>query len=159
MAWSACSDSVLCGRIGDGCAIVLRTDYTAEALRGAGRSCTECECCTAPSVSGCGVRRCQPRERGADRRHGPAGRLNAAQQTELRTLVEAGSDRQHDGVVCWLRVDLQRVIEEHFGVAYHERHVSTLMKRLGFSHVSARPRHPGQDTGVMEAFKKTSLVS
>ncbi|MFT8948619.1 MAG: IS630 family transposase [Acetobacter aceti] len=85
---------------------------------------------------------------------GPACRLNAAQQAELKALVEAGPDRQRDGVVRWRRVDLQRVIEERFGVVYHERHVSTLLKRLGFSHVSARPRHPGQDPAVMEAFKK-----
>ena len=68
-------------------------------------------------------------------------------------------DRQRDGVVRWRRVDLQRVIEERFGVVYHERRVSTLLKRLGFSHVSARPRHPGQDPAVMETFKKASLVS
>lgn len=95
-----------------------------------------------------------------DHQHtGPACRLNAAQQAELKALVEAGPDRQRDGVVRWRRVDLKRVIEERFGVSYHERHVSTLLKRLGFSHVSARPRHPGQDTGVMEAFKKTSPAS
>lgn len=90
---------------------------------------------------------------------GQACRLNAAQQAELKALVEAGPDRQRDGVVRWRRVDLQRVIEERFGVVYHERHVSTLLKRLGFSHVSARPRHPGQDPAVMEAFKKTSPAS
>ncbi|WP_085948200.1 MULTISPECIES: IS630 family transposase [Acetobacteraceae] len=85
---------------------------------------------------------------------GPACRLNGAQQAELKALVEAGPDRQRDGVVRWRRIDLQRVIRERFGVIYHERHVSTLLKRLGFSHVSARPRHPGQDPAVMEAFKK-----
>lgn len=90
---------------------------------------------------------------------GPACRLNAAQQAELKALVEAGPDRQRDGVVRWRRVDLQRVIEERFGVVYHERHVSTLLKRLGFSHVSARPRHLRQDPAVMEAFKKTSPAS
>lgn len=46
----------------------------------------------------------------------PACRLNAAQQVELKALVEAGPDRQRDGVVRWRRVDLQRVIEERFGV-------------------------------------------
>ena len=60
-----------------------------------------------------------------------------------------------DGVVRWRRIDLKKVIEERFGVAYHERHVSTLLKRLGFSHVSARPRHPAQDAKIVEAFKKT----
>ena len=90
---------------------------------------------------------------------GPACRLNGAQQAELKALVEAGPDRQRDGVVRWRRIDLQRVIRERFGVIYHERHVSTLLKRLGFSHVNARPRHPGQDPAVMEAFKKTSPTS
>jgi hypothetical protein len=26
---------------------------------------------------------------------------------------------------------------------------------LGFVHISARPRHPGQDAEIVEAFKKT----
>ena len=29
-------------------------------------------------------------------------------------------------------------------------------KKLGFSHISARPRHPAQDERIVEAFKKTS---
>lgn len=40
----------------------------------------------------------------------PACRLNVAQQGELKVLVEAGPDRQRDGVVRCRRVDLQRVI-------------------------------------------------
>lgn len=95
-----------------------------------------------------------------DQRHfGPNCRLTASQQTELAGLIEAGPELVRDGVVRWRRVDLQRVIVERFGVSYHERHVSTLLKRLGFSHVSARPRHPGQHPSVMEAFKKTSRPS
>jgi transposase len=39
---------------------------------------------------------------------------------------------------------------------YHERYVGTLLKQLGFSHMSARPRHPRQDAEIIEAFKKTS---
>jgi hypothetical protein len=34
--------------------------------------------------------------------------------------------------------------------------VGTLLKKIGFSHISARPRHPGQDAPIIEAFKKTS---
>jgi len=34
-----------------------------------------------------------------------------------------------------------------------------LLKDLGFSHVSARPRHPKQEEGVVEAFKKTSALA
>jgi transposase len=87
---------------------------------------------------------------------GPAPRLSAAQQAELATIVETGPDRVVDGVVRWRRVDLQRVIRARFGVAYCERYVGTLLRRLGFSHVSARPRHPAQDERIVAAFKKTS---
>jgi transposase len=87
---------------------------------------------------------------------GPPSRLSEEQKAELAEIVETGPNPDVDGVVRWRRVDLQRVIKERFGVEYHERHVGTLLKKLGFSHMSARPRHPGQDAGVIAAFKKTS---
>ena len=87
---------------------------------------------------------------------GAAPKLTAAQKAELAALVEAGPDPEADGVVRWRRVDLRDVIEERFGVAYHERSVSRLLHQLGFSHMSARPRHPGQDPAMLETFKKTS---
>ena len=52
---------------------------------------------------------------------------------EFARIVEAGPDREKDGVVRWRRVDLKRVIAETFGVDFHERHVGTLLKKLGFS--------------------------
>ena len=87
---------------------------------------------------------------------GTQPRLSKAQMAELDAIVEAGPDRAKDGVVRWRRVDLKRVIKERFKVDFHERYVGKLLKRLGFSHISARPRHPGQDVDIMEAFKKTS---
>jgi len=59
-------------------------------------------------------------------------------------------------LVRWRRVDLQALVVERFGVQYHERTLGKLLKTLGFSHVSARPRHPKQDGEVIQAFKKTS---
>ena len=87
---------------------------------------------------------------------GPTPKLTVAQKAELAALVEAGPDRTTDGVVRWRRVDLKAVIEERFGVVYHERSVSRLLDELGFSHLSARPRHPAQKPEVLEDFKKTS---
>jgi transposase len=87
---------------------------------------------------------------------GPKPRLSVEQLAEFSTIVEAGPDREKDGVVRWRRVDLKRVIAERFGVDFHERYVGKLLKRLGFSHMSARPRHPGQDERIVAAFKKTS---
>jgi hypothetical protein len=51
-------------------------------------------------------------------------------------------------------VDLKRVIAEKFGVDFHECYVGTLLKKLGFFHISARPRHPAQDERIVEAHKK-----
>ena len=84
---------------------------------------------------------------------GPRPRLSAAQLAEVAAIVETGPDREKDGVVRWRRVDLKRVIAECFGVDFHERYVGKLLKKLGFSHMSARPRHPGQDERIVEAFK------
>ena len=87
---------------------------------------------------------------------GPKSRLSAEQLAELARIVEAGPDRERDGVVRWRRIDIKRVIKERFGVDFHERYVGTLLKKLGFSHISARPRHPAQDERIVEAYKKTS---
>lgn len=89
---------------------------------------------------------------------GPASRLSPAQKAELAEIVDTGPDLAVNGVVRWRRIDLKRVIAERFGVDYHERYVSRLLKELGFSHVSARPRHPAQDASIVEAYKKTSRV-
>lgn len=86
---------------------------------------------------------------------GPEPRLSKEQRAEIAELVETGPDRAVHGVVRWRRIDLQRVILERFGIAYHERTVGKILKTLGFSHISARPRHPAQDQRTIEAFKKT----
>jgi len=82
--------------------------------------------------------------------------LSSDQMRELAEIVETGPDPETDGVVRWRRVDLQRVIEERFGVVYAERSISRLLAELGFVHISARPRHPAQNSKVIEAYKKTS---
>ena len=81
-------------------------------------------------------------------------RLSVEKLAELAAIVEAGPDHGKDGVVRWRRVDLQRVVKERFGVDYCERYIGTLLKKLGFSHISARPRHPAQNGEIVEAFKK-----
>jgi transposase len=85
---------------------------------------------------------------------GPKPRLSTDQLAALAEIVETGPDLRIDGVVRWRRVDLKRVIAERFGVGFHERYVGKLLKKLGFSHMSARPRHPAQNERVVEAFKK-----
>jgi transposase len=78
-------------------------------------------------------------------------RLTAAQLASFAEIVETGPDRAKDGVVRRRRVDLKRVVEQRFGVVYHERTIGKLLKQIGFSHISARPRHPGQKAETIEA--------
>jgi len=162
-------------------AVELRTDYTAAELRrlaASSRHANQSRRLLSLAAVVDGMNRTQAaRIGGMDRQtlrdwvhrfnqHGPDGlkdnwangsvpRLSPEQQAELADLVETGPDRAVHGVVRWRRVDLQRLIAERFGVTYHERTVGKLLKALGFSHISARPRHPGQDAHTLEAFKKT----
>jgi transposase len=100
-------------------------------------------------------------ERGPDglkdtRSQGHPPRLSPEQHADLAHLVETGPDRAVHGVVRWRRIDLQHLIAERFGVTYHERTIGKILHKLGFSHISARPRHPAQDDRIVAEFKKTS---
>lgn len=87
---------------------------------------------------------------------GAKRRLTEEQMKELGAIVETGPDPAVHGVVRWRRCDLQKLIEERFGVVYKERAISNLLADLGFSRISGRPQHPAQDRRVIDAFKKTS---
>ena len=49
-------------------------------------------------------------------------------------------------------MDLKRVLGERFGVDLSEVRLGSVLKELGFSHISARPRHPAQDAQAIAAF-------
>jgi transposase len=85
---------------------------------------------------------------------GAARRLTPEQEAELTALIEAGPDFERDGVVRWRCVDLQHLILTRWNIAYHERTIGKLLRRLGFRHISAHPRHLGQDPAQLEAVKK-----
>ena len=75
---------------------------------------------------------------------------------KLKQIVLAGPDPEVDHVVRWRCLDLQAVIEREFDITVSEVTVGRLLRRLGFAHVSARPRHPTQEAGAIATFKKTS---
>ena len=165
-----------------GSAVKLRTDYSASALRRLSRTCGDVNqsrrLLSLAAVLDGMDRTDAARIGGMDRQtlrdwvhrfnqagpdglkdvwyDGPQSRLTAEQKAEVADLVEAGPDPAIHGVVRWRRVDLQKVILERFGVDYHERTIGKLLKELGFSRISARPRHPGQDARVIAEYKKTS---
>ncbi len=88
-------------------------------------------------------------------RSGRPPRLSEAQLAELAQLVEAGPEAARHGVVRWRCLDLRAEIKARFEVEISERHVGRLLKRLGFTRLSVRPRHPQADEAAQQAFKKT----
>ncbi len=90
---------------------------------------------------------------------GPEPRLSADQRAEIAELVETGPDRAVHGVVRWRRIDLQRVIVERFGVAYHERTVGKLLKSARLLAYQRPPASPGagraHDRGVQKNWPAT----
>ena len=89
---------------------------------------------------------------------GPKPRLTPEQDAAVADLVRNGPDLAEHGVVRWRRADLSKVIEARFGVRLAERSVGTLLRRLGFRHLSTRPHNPVQDRAAMEAHTKTSPI-
>mgnify|MGYP005851984831 CR=1 FL=1 len=73
---------------------------------------------------------------------------------DLATIVEAGPDPATDGVVRWRRIDLCAVVERRFGVRLAERTMGAILRRLGFTRLSARPRHPQSDAEAQSQYKK-----
>jgi transposase len=90
---------------------------------------------------------------------GPPGKLTKAQQAILVEWVQAGPDPKRDKVVRWRRRDLRDKLRARFGVTLHERSLGKILNRLGFSHISVRPRHPKADPEAQLAHKKTSANS
>jgi transposase len=89
-------------------------------------------------------------------RSGRKPRLTPEQTAVLATVVEQGPDPDRDGVVRWRRVDLQALIERRFGVRLHERSVGKVLRRLRFTRLSVRPKHPASEPAAQEMFKNAS---
>jgi transposase len=82
--------------------------------------------------------------------------LDEAQRRQVAQWVEEGPDLARDGVVRWRCADLAKRIKAVFDVDLQERAVGKLLKKLGYSSISARPLHPESDLEAQETFKKTS---
>ena len=87
---------------------------------------------------------------------GRSAKLTAQQKQELRQVVEKEPQEYDRDVVRWRRADLAAVVKERFAVDCHETTIGRVLRELGFSHISARPRHPEKDEQAAEDFKKTS---
>jgi transposase len=76
--------------------------------------------------------------------------------TKPLSIVEEGPIPAIHGVVRWRACDLIMRLHEQFGLSVSDDTIYRALKKLGFSHMSARPKAYKQNGEAMEAFKKTS---
>jgi putative transposase len=165
-----------------GQAIPLRSDYTADQLRGLARQ-TKCvaqarRLLAIAAVLDGASRAEAARIGGMDRQtlrdwvirfneQGPDGLINIASRGAppkltaehrafLSRMVEEGPIPAVHGVVRWRACDLIALLQEEFGTSVSDDTIYRTLKDLGFAHLSARPKAYRQDAEAMQAFKKTS---
>ena len=85
-------------------------------------------------------------------------KLSETEQEQLVLWVRQGPDPEEDGIVRWRLSDLRQLILGRFFVVLDERSISRILKALGFSHISARPRNPKASAEAQEGHKKTSPI-
>lgn len=88
---------------------------------------------------------------------GNPSKLDDAQRAALARVVERGPIPAVDEVVRWRLIDLAAWVWDEFAISVSEATLSRELKALGFSKISARPRHHAQDPEAMASFKKTFL--
>ena len=85
---------------------------------------------------------------------GPKRKLTDEQRQALAEIVEQGPIPAIHGVVRWRRCDLAQWLWDAFSVSIEESTVGRELKALGFSKLSARPRHHAQNEFAADDFKK-----
>jgi transposase len=90
-----------------------------------------------------------------ERRHtGRPARLKEAQEQALRLRLEAGP-RRADQTCVFHGKDVQRILEQEFGVLLKLSSVYALLHRMNYSRLCPRPQHPQADPAAQETLKKT----
>ena len=91
-------------------------------------------------------------------RSGRPEALTSGRQAALKAWVLRGPNPERDGVSAWRLVDICAHAEAAYGVRYSEWGMARLLKRLGLSWQTARPRHPQGSAAERAAFKKGAWV-
>ena len=81
-------------------------------------------------------------------------KLNSRHKAFLARIVEEGPIPAIHGVVRWRACDLIMRLHEEFGLSVSDDTIYRVLKNLGFSHVSARPKAYKQNAEAMDAFIK-----
>lgn len=84
--------------------------------------------------------------------------LNDEQRRRLVEIVESGSIPASHGVVRWRLIDLVEWVSDELGLSITKQTMRCEMRALSYRKLSARPRHHGQGSEDITAFKKASCL-
>jgi transposase len=87
---------------------------------------------------------------------GARPRLNAEQHDVLKALVEQEPMPAAHGLVRRRLCDLAQIPSEDHDVAVSEQTLSLVLRAMGYRKLSARLRHPDEDSGTAAVFRKAS---
>ena len=88
---------------------------------------------------------------------GPASKLTQAQQDELGAWIEAGPQAAGYTSGVWTGPMIGDLIEQRFGVRYHNHHVPRLLNQMGFSVQRPRKRLARADVEAQATWLRESL--
>lgn len=86
---------------------------------------------------------------------GGAGRprmLTEQQLEQLKQYILTHANEKQGGRLTG--ADIGDYIHQHFDVRFNSGHVYKIIKRLGFSWITTRAKHPKQSQAAQDAFKK-----
>lgn len=87
-------------------------------------------------------------------RTGRPAYLTQKQKEQLSQYIKAKAEDSSGGRL--IGKDIHLYIIEEFGLHYHPDSIYNLLKRMGFSWITSRSKHPAQSEQVQEDFKKFS---
>jgi transposase len=86
---------------------------------------------------------------------GKKPKLKREQEAQLKARLDAGP-REEDRVCALRGKDIVRIIEQEFGVVHTLGGIYDVLRRLGYSTLKPRPRHPKNDPQAMEQFQQSA---
>lgn len=85
---------------------------------------------------------------------GPKRRLSERQMAQLEQMLLAGPTAAGYATELWTLPRIGKLIQQRFGVTYHEGHVWHLMRRLGWSCQKPAKRAKERDEEAIQAWVK-----
>ena len=85
-------------------------------------------------------------------RYGKPSALSAKQKKQLSQFIDSRTQTDKGGRLTGMHI--REYIRAEFGVDYHLSHIYKVLSKLGYSWITSRSRHPKQQSGVQDAYKK-----